>query len=97
MERRRFVNQLFGSGRTIAGNVVHRGMGVAVGVNLRFDLLAHYKDENQTTASASSQLFFLKLQGTVLGIDVDSLAFADLTFQNADAERIENLLLNRAP
>ena len=37
-----------------------------------------------------------KLKRTVFCIDGDSLAFADFAFENVDAERIENFLLNSA-
>ena len=37
-----------------------------------------------------------KLEGAVLGVDVNGLAFADFAFEDVETEGIENLLLNRA-
>src|ERR1700720_3066337 len=38
----------------------------------------------------------LELARAVFCINMDGLAFADFAFENVDAERIENFLLNRA-
>src|SRR6266566_5405093 len=50
----------------------------------------------QKIVQQSLQLLLAKFERTVLSIDVDGLAFADFTFENVDAKRVENFFLDGA-
>jgi hypothetical protein len=65
-------------------HVVGAGLLVAVERDLGFEPGVHQKDENQTSIRCFSQLFFLKFERAVFGIDVHGLAFADFALEDVD-------------
>ena len=59
--------------------------------------LALLKDGINARIPRFSQLFFAKFERPVFGVHADGLAFADFSFENVDAEWVENFSLNGAP